>query len=110
MNCCRETVKMGVPPGNRPSIPRDCTRGVPERYVAGYGTRGRPEGRPYPLSQQAIHETSGLGTEISWLLPQFTEKNQLQYLLVAPMAVHRPSRVDKTAALAGLPLDRIIGR
>jgi hypothetical protein len=57
---------MGVPPGNRPAVPRDCTRGVPERYVAGYGTRGRPEGRPYPLSQQAIHETSGLGTKISW--------------------------------------------
>jgi hypothetical protein len=43
------------------------------------------------------------------LLPHFTEKNQLQYLLVAPMAVHRTSRVDKTAALTGLPLDRIIG-
>jgi hypothetical protein len=43
------------------------------------------------------------------LLPQFTEKNQLQYLLVAPLAVHRTSRVDKTAALTGLPLDRIIG-
>jgi hypothetical protein len=35
MNCCRETVKMGVPPGNRPALPRDWTRGVPERYVAG---------------------------------------------------------------------------
>jgi len=23
MNCCRETAKMGVPPGNRPAIPRD---------------------------------------------------------------------------------------
>ena len=22
MNCCRETVKMGVPPGNRPAVPR----------------------------------------------------------------------------------------
>jgi hypothetical protein len=43
------------------------------------------------------------------LLPQFTKKNQLQYLLVAPMAVHRNSRVDKTAALTSLPLDRIIG-
>jgi hypothetical protein len=43
------------------------------------------------------------------LLPQFTEKDQLQYLLVAPMAVHRTSLVDKTAALTGFPLDRIIG-
>jgi hypothetical protein len=43
------------------------------------------------------------------LLPQFPEKNQLQYLLVAPMAVDRTSRVDKTAALTGLPLHRIIG-
>jgi hypothetical protein len=36
-------------------------RGVPERYVAGANTRGRPEGRPDPWSQQAIHEISGLG-------------------------------------------------
>jgi hypothetical protein len=43
------------------------------------------------------------------LLPQSTEKDQLQYLLVAPMAVHRASRVDKAAALTDLPLDRIIG-
>ena len=56
MNCCCETVKMGVPPGNR----RCWTRGVPERYVAGCDTRGRPEGRPYPRSQQVIHEISGL--------------------------------------------------
>ena len=50
MNCCRETTKMGVParhreparsgeaggpPGNRPAVPRDWFRGVPERYVAG---------------------------------------------------------------------------
>jgi len=27
-------------------------RGVPERYVAGADTRGRPEGSPYPWSQQ----------------------------------------------------------
>ena len=32
-----------------------------ERYVAGLNTRGRPGGRPYPRSQQAIHEISGLG-------------------------------------------------
>ncbi|UCF03667.1 MAG: hypothetical protein JSV14_08585, partial [Deltaproteobacteria bacterium] len=36
-------------------------RGVPERYVAGADTRGRPEGRSYPRSQQVIHEISGLG-------------------------------------------------
>ncbi|MEE9528115.1 MAG: hypothetical protein V3W07_10660, partial [Syntrophobacteria bacterium] len=35
-------------------------RGVPERYVAGSDTRGRQEGRPYPWSQQVIHEISGL--------------------------------------------------
>jgi len=59
MNCCRETSKMGVPPGNSS---RD-TAGlvsVPERYVAGSDTRGRQEGRPYPWSQQVIHEISGL--------------------------------------------------
>ena len=61
MNCCREITKMGVPPGNRPAVPRDWFRGVPERYVAGADTRGRQEGRPYPWSQQVIHEISGLG-------------------------------------------------
>jgi len=29
MNCCRETTEMGVPPGNRPAVPRDWFRGVP---------------------------------------------------------------------------------
>ncbi len=42
MNCCRETTKMGVPPGNRRVLVS-----VPERYVAGADTRGRQEGRPY---------------------------------------------------------------
>ncbi len=51
---------MGVPPGNRPAAPRDWFRGVPKRYVAGVDTRGRQEGRPYPWSQQVIHEISGL--------------------------------------------------
>jgi hypothetical protein len=56
MNYCRETAKMGVParhreparsgeaggpPGNRPALPRDWSRGVPEWYVAGADTRGR---------------------------------------------------------------------
>src|SRR5210317_1930360 len=62
MNCCRETAKMGVPPGNRPAVPRDWFRGVPERYVAGTDIRGRQEGRPHPWSQQVIHEISGLGS------------------------------------------------
>ncbi|MDH3850248.1 MAG: hypothetical protein OEV25_04240 [Deltaproteobacteria bacterium] len=35
-------------------------RGVPERYVAEANIRGRQEGRPYPWSQQVIHEISGL--------------------------------------------------
>ncbi|MEE9530100.1 MAG: hypothetical protein V3W52_03825 [Syntrophobacteria bacterium] len=56
MNCCRETMKMGVPPGTA-----GCWfRGVPERYVAGADTRGRQGGRPYAWSQQVIHEISGL--------------------------------------------------
>jgi hypothetical protein len=56
MNCRRESMKMGLPPGNR----RVSVRGVPERYVAGADTRGRQEGRPYPWSQQVIHEISRL--------------------------------------------------
>jgi hypothetical protein len=63
MNCCRETWKMGVPPGNRRVLDS-----VLEQYVAGSDTRGRPEGRPYPWSQQVIHEISGLG--ISGLLTE----------------------------------------
>ena len=63
MNLSRETVKMAVPPGNRPAAPRDWFRGVPERYVAGTDSRGRPEGRPYPGSQQVIHEISGLESQ-----------------------------------------------
>jgi hypothetical protein len=59
MNWRLETVKMGVPPGNRPAVPRDWTRGVLEQYVAGgacpeqsrRNTRGRTEGHPYPRSQ-----------------------------------------------------------
>ena len=63
---------MGVPPGNR-RVPRDWFRGVPERYVAGADTRGRQEGRPYPWSQQVIHEISGLTFPLfGWQpLPQY---------------------------------------
>ena len=83
MNCCRETAKMGVPPGNRPAVPRDWFRGVPERYVVGSDTRGRQEGRPYPWSQQVIHEISGLvGHLVNCLLaiwpnPSVAEKDQI---------------------------------
>jgi two-component system alkaline phosphatase synthesis response regulator PhoP len=56
MNCCREIAKTTVPPGNRPAVPRDWSRGVPERYVAGADTGGHQEGR----SEQVIHEISGL--------------------------------------------------
>ena len=57
---------MGVPRSAQALAPRagqpaGCwSRGVPERYVAGADTRGRQEGRPYPWSQQVIHEISGL--------------------------------------------------
>jgi hypothetical protein len=44
----------------RPAVPRDWFRGVPEWYVVETHTRGRQEGRPYPWSQQVIHETFGL--------------------------------------------------
>ena len=43
------------------AIAGDWIRGVLEQYVAGSDTRGRPEGCPYPRSQQAIREISGLG-------------------------------------------------
>ena len=46
MNCCREITKMGVPPGNRPALPRDWFRGVPERYVAGGACPEPVEGTP----------------------------------------------------------------
>jgi len=43
---------MVVPPGNHPAAPRDWTWGVLVQYVARGETRGRPEGWPYPRSQQ----------------------------------------------------------
>jgi hypothetical protein len=60
MNLRSENVERAVPPGNRPVVPRDWPRGVPERYVAGVDTRGRQGGRLYPWSQQVTHEISGL--------------------------------------------------
>jgi hypothetical protein len=60
MNRCRETMKMGVPPGNS-SRGTTGLVSVPERYGAGADTRGRQEGRPYPWSQQVINEIFGLG-------------------------------------------------
>jgi hypothetical protein len=59
MNCCRETTKMGVPPGNSSRGTAGLVS-VPEWYVAGADTRGRQEGRPNQWSQQVIHEMSGL--------------------------------------------------
>ncbi len=39
MNCCRETAKMGVPPGNRPAAPRDWS----EAYLNGTSQGPAPE-------------------------------------------------------------------
>jgi len=36
----------GGPPGNRPALPRDWFRGVPERYVAGGACPEPVEGTP----------------------------------------------------------------
>ncbi|MBT8405982.1 MAG: hypothetical protein KJP05_00870 [Deltaproteobacteria bacterium] len=38
MNCCRETTKMGLPPGNRPALPRDS-----EAYLNGTSQGATPE-------------------------------------------------------------------
>jgi len=76
MNCCRETMEMGVPPGNRPAY-----RGIGSEAYS-YGTSQGPtsedarkdvhiirarcaplspaSGFPVSWSQQVIHETSGL--------------------------------------------------
>jgi hypothetical protein len=66
MNGCNETTTTGGPRAAQALAPRaGCWfRGVPEWYVAGTDTRGRTEGRLYPWSQQAAHETSGLKVTI----------------------------------------------
>ncbi|UCG12811.1 MAG: hypothetical protein JSU72_20460, partial [Deltaproteobacteria bacterium] len=46
MNCCGETMEMGLPPSNRRAIPRDWIRTVPERYVAGLACPEALEGTP----------------------------------------------------------------
>jgi hypothetical protein len=81
MNCRRETMKMDVPPGNRPALPRCWFRGVPERYVAGADTRGRQEERSYPWSQQVIYEISGL-------VFQFTKRALLTAKIVCTIKGH----------------------
>ena len=66
MNCCRETTKMGVPRAAQALAPRaGQPQGVgSEAYLNGTSQGPTPEdsqeGRPYPRSQQVIHETSGL--------------------------------------------------
>ena len=90
MNCRRETAKMGVPPGNRPAVPRDWFRGVPERYVAGTDIRGRQEGRPQPWSQQVIHEISGLAHH-----PVYTLKRKGTFIAAVIRSV-TPMQPDKT--------------
>jgi len=76
---------MGVPPGNRPAVPRDWTRGVLEQYVAGSDTRGRTEGRPYPWSQQAIHEIYGLEEHPHGKLPFTLIFTLIRIRIVAPL-------------------------
>ena len=67
MNCCDETTKMGVPSGNRPAVPRDWFRDLPEWYVAGADTCGPmasgSEGRTAVsvVRLRRIHRTSRLG-------------------------------------------------
>jgi hypothetical protein len=39
MNGCREATKMGVPPGNRPAVPRDWS----EAYLSGTSQGPTPE-------------------------------------------------------------------
>ena len=55
-------------------------------YVAGAGTRGRTEGRPYPWSQQVIHEISGLiiCRGVFFISTRFLRTSQVFFPLAAP--------------------------
>jgi hypothetical protein len=46
---------------------------------------------------------------VGGIIPYFTEKNQLDYLLITPLTISSSCRVDKTAALTGLAGNRIVG-
>jgi len=56
MNPCRETTKMGGPPGNHRVLAPRRNWAVRRRgslsWACRRNTRGRLEGRPYPWSQQ----------------------------------------------------------
>ena len=59
-------------------------RGVLEEYVAGSSTRGRPEGRSDPRSQQPIRESSGLLGEKNYELHSSGKPNKSNTVLVMP--------------------------
>ena len=87
--------------------PRDWFRGVPEWYVAETNTRGRQEGRPYPWSQQVIHEISGLK-------PYYTLISNWRYFMATinlrnvPDDLHRKAKAR--AAMEGVTLKQLIMR
>jgi hypothetical protein len=58
MNCCRETTKMGVPPGNRPA---GLARKDEHIIRARCAPLSPASGFPVSWSQQLIHEISWLG-------------------------------------------------
>ena len=46
INCCRETTKMGVPPGNRPTVPRDGSEAYLNGTLQGPPVLSEVEGTP----------------------------------------------------------------
>ena len=70
---------MGVQPGNRPAYRGIGSEAYLKRYVAGSDTRGRQEGRPYPWSQQVIHEISGLDLKRFLIYKGQKDKEQGHY-------------------------------